>query len=303
MRRVTIYDTTLRDGTQAEHINLTTEDKLRISLKLDELGVAYIEGGWPGSNPTDKRFFQEIRNYDLKTARIAAFGSTHNHRATAATDANLKALLDSGAPVLTIFGKCWDIHVTEALGTTLERNLELVADSLGVLRPGAEELFFDAEHFFDGFKANPDYALAVLRKAAEAGADVLVLCDTNGGTLPRDFRRIMEATVAALPGCVSESIRTTTRAWPWPMSSKALISAPSRSRALSTAMASVAATPTCAPSSRPWSSRWAFPACPRAGWRRSPPWPTSSRRRSTRRRVPTSPTWATAPLPTRPASM
>jgi len=200
MRRVTIYDTTLRDGTQAEDINLTTEDKLRITLKLDELGVAYIEGGWPGSNPTDKRFFQEIRNYDLKTARIAAFGSTHNHRVTAATDANLKALLDSGAPVLTIFGKCWDIHVTEALGTTLERNLELVGDSLGVLRPGAEELFFDAEHFFDGFKANPDYALAVLRKAAEAGTDVLVLCDTNGGTLPRDFRRIMEATVAALPG-------------------------------------------------------------------------------------------------------
>ncbi len=199
MRRVTIYDTTLRDGTQAEDISLTTEDKLRIALKLDELGVAYIEGGWPGSNPTDKRFFQEVQNYSFKTARIAAFGSTHNHRATAATDPNLKALVESGAPVLTIFGKSWDIHVTDALGTTLPRNLELVGDSLAFLRLHAAELFFDAEHFFDGYKANPDYALAVLRRAYEAGADVLVLCDTNGGTLPRDFRRIMEAAVAALP--------------------------------------------------------------------------------------------------------
>ncbi len=199
MRRVSIYDTTLRDGTQAEDINLTTEDKLRIALKLDELGLAYIEGGWPGSNPTDKRFFQEIQNYDLKHASIAAFGSTHNHRTTADADPNLKALVDSGAPVVTIFGKTWDIHVTEALGTTLPRNLDLVGDSLAFLRPNVRELFFDAEHFFDGYKANPDYALAVLRRAFEAGADVLVLCDTNGGTLPGDFRRIMAAVVAAMP--------------------------------------------------------------------------------------------------------
>ncbi|MGE4536691.1 MAG: citramalate synthase [Desulfovibrio sp.] len=199
MRRVLCYDTTLRDGTQAEDINLTTEDKLRIALKLDELGLSYIEGGWPGSNPTDKRFFQEIQNYDLKYASIAAFGSTHNHRATAATDPNLKALVDSGAPVVTIFGKSWDIHVTEALGTTLPRNLELVGDSLAFLRQHFREVFFDAEHFFDGYKANPDYALAVLRRAQEAGADVLVLCDTNGGTLPVEFRAIMSAVTAALP--------------------------------------------------------------------------------------------------------
>jgi len=199
MRRVSIYDTTLRDGTQAEDISLTTEDKLRIALKLDELGVAYIEGGWPGSNPTDKRFFEEIQNYNLKTASIAAFGSTHNHRGTATTDPNLKALVESGAPVVTIFGKSWDIHVTEALGTTLPRNLELVGDSLAFLRPNVRELFFDAEHFFDGYKANPDYAMAVLRQAFKAGADVLVLCDTNGGTLPSDFRRIMSTVTAALP--------------------------------------------------------------------------------------------------------
>lgn len=199
MPTVKIYDTTLRDGTQAEEINLTTENKLRVALKLDELGMSYIEGGWPGSNPTDKRFFEEIQNYNLKTARIAAFGSTHNHRTTATSDANLKALLDSGAPVVTIFGKSWDIHVTDALGTTLERNLELVGDSLAFLKPGVSELFFDAEHFFDGYKANPDYALAVLKRASEAGADVLVLCDTNGGTLPSDFRGIMAAAKAALP--------------------------------------------------------------------------------------------------------
>jgi 2-isopropylmalate synthase len=199
MRRVQIYDTTLRDGTQAEDINLTTEDKLRIALKLDELGVAYVEGGWPGSNPTDKRFFQEIQNYSLKNTSIAAFGSTHNHRTSAGGDPNLKALLDSGTPVVTIFGKTWDIHVTEALGTTLPRNLELIGDSLAFLRPNVRELFFDAEHFFDGYKANPDYALAGLRRAFEAGADVLVLCDTNGGTLPTDFRRIMGAVVAAMP--------------------------------------------------------------------------------------------------------
>ena len=199
MRRVSLYDTTLRDGTQAEDISLTTEDKLRIALRLDELGVAYVEGGWPGSNPTDKRFFQEIQNYSLKNAAIAAFGSTHNHRGTAAADPNLKALVESGAPVVTIFGKTWDIHVTEALGTTLPRNLDLVGDSLAFLRPNVGELFFDAEHFFDGYKANADYALAVLRKAREAGADVLVLCDTNGGTLPGDFRRIMAAVTAAMP--------------------------------------------------------------------------------------------------------
>jgi len=199
MRRVFIYDTTLRDGTQAQDISLTTEDKLRIALKLDELGLAYVEGGWPGSNPTDKRFFQEIQNYSLKNASLAAFGSTHNHRATAATDPNLKALIESGAPVVTIFGKSWDIHVTDALGTTLPRNLDLVGDSLAFLRPNVRELFFDAEHFFDGYKANPDYAMAVLRRAFDAGADVLVLCDTNGGTLPTDFRRIMRAVVAAMP--------------------------------------------------------------------------------------------------------
>jgi 2-isopropylmalate synthase len=200
MSTIQIYDTTLRDGTQSEELNLSTEDKLRIATRLDQLGVAYIEGGWPGSNPKDKRFFAEIRQYELNTAKLAAFGSTHAAKGTAESDANLQALVESGAPVLTIFGKTWDIHVTDALKITLERNLELIRDSLAFLRPHAQELFYDAEHFFDGYKANADYALSTLRAAMEAGADLLVLCDTNGGSLPEEISAIMDDVQARLPG-------------------------------------------------------------------------------------------------------
>ncbi|GAB6035510.1 citramalate synthase [Fundidesulfovibrio butyratiphilus] len=199
MNRIAIYDTTLRDGAQAVDINFTAEDKLRIALKLDELGVAYIEGGWPGSNPTDKAFFADVTSYQLKNAQVAAFGSTHNASLLAENDPNLKALVESKAPVLTIFGKTWDRHAIEALRVSIERNLELISASLNYLRPHCRELFFDAEHFFDGFKANPDYALACLKAAHEAGAEVLVLCDTNGGTLPSDLRVIFETAKAHLP--------------------------------------------------------------------------------------------------------
>lgn len=199
MNTISIYDTTLRDGTQSEEINLSTEDKLRIATRLDHLGVAYIEGGWPGSNPKDKRFFAEMRQYELHTAKLAAFGSTHAAKVTAETDTNLQALIESAAPVLTIFGKTWDIHVTDALKITLERNLELIRDSLRYLRPHAQELFYDAEHFFDGYKANPDYALTCLRTAWEAGAEILVLCDTNGGSMPEDIATIMDHVRQTLP--------------------------------------------------------------------------------------------------------
>ncbi|MFZ5426202.1 MAG: citramalate synthase [Thermodesulfobacteriota bacterium] len=199
MVKVQIYDTTLRDGAQAVDINLTAEDKMRIALKLDELGVDYIEGGWPGSNPTDKRFFEDIQGHALKHSRIAAFGSTHNPRNTAETDPNLKALIASQAQVLTIFGKSWDQHATEALRVELPRNLELIHDSLAFLRPNCKELFFDAEHFFDGFRANRDYALESLKRAHQAGADVLVLCDTNGGTLPCDIRKICDTVLKTIP--------------------------------------------------------------------------------------------------------
>ncbi len=189
---VEIYDTTLRDGTQAEDVNLSVEDKIQVALKLDELGIDYIEGGWPGSNPKDVQFFREIRNYHLGWAKIAAFGSTHMAKYRAEEDPNLRALIEAQTPVITIFGKTWDVHVRDALRITLERNLELIRDSLAYLRPHAERLFYDAEHFFDGFKANSDYALATLKKAIEGGADCLVLCDTNGGTLPQEIAEIIK---------------------------------------------------------------------------------------------------------------
>ena len=202
MQKIQIYDTTLRDGTQAEDIHLSTEDKIRIAQKLDELGVNYIEGGWPASNPTDLKFFKEIRNYAFSHARITAFGSTHMAKATPETDANIQGLLQAETNVITIFGKTWDIHVTDALRTTLERNLEIIASSVAYLRPNVDELFFDAEHFFDGYKANADYALDCLRHAHQAGADVLVLCDTNGGSLPHEISEITAAVQKALPRIV-----------------------------------------------------------------------------------------------------
>ncbi|MEW5722812.1 MAG: citramalate synthase [Thermodesulfobacteriota bacterium] len=199
MRRVEIYDTTLRDGTQAEDVNFTVEDKVRITLRLDEFGVDYIEGGWPGSNPRDLAYFKEIKERVLKRARLAAFGSTHNPRQSPQSDGNLKALVKSGAPVLTIVGKSWDVHVRDALRITLEENLEIIEASLGFLKTKCEKLIFDAEHFFDGYKANPEYALAVLGAAVQGGAECLVLCDTNGGSLTGDVYRIVKEVHRALP--------------------------------------------------------------------------------------------------------
>jgi 2-isopropylmalate synthase len=191
--QLVIYDTTLRDGTQAENFNLSVEDKIRISLKLDELGVDFIEGGWPGSNPASVEFFKEIRNYELKYARLTAFGSTRLFTNRAEDDPNLRALIEAGTPGVTIFGKSWDVHVTDALRIRLEDNLTIIEDSLAFLRPQVQHLFYDAEHFFDGFKKNREYALATLGKAMASGAECLVLCDTNGGTLPHDVIEIVTA--------------------------------------------------------------------------------------------------------------
>ena len=200
MQDVKIYDTTLRDGTQAEDFTLSMEDKVRIALKLDDLGIHYIEGGWPGSNPRDAGFFEEIRNHGLKNARIAAFGSTHHPSKTAESDENLNAVIAARTPVATLFGKSWIVHVRDALHTTPERNLELIRDSLARLKPHVESLFYDAEHFFDGFRDDPQYALATLEKAVEGGADCLVLCDTNGGSLPGSIREIMKMVMSRCPG-------------------------------------------------------------------------------------------------------
>ena len=199
MRRlIKIYDTTLRDGTQGEGVSFSMEDKVRLATRLDSLGIHYIEGGWPGSNPKDLRFFARMQDVTLKHAKLAAFSMTRRAGGTAESDANMQALITAGAPVATIVGKSWDFHVTQALGTTLEENLAMVRDTIGFLRPKMDEVLFDAEHFFDGFRANRDYALATLRAAESAGSHWLVLCDTNGGTLPADLveiLRVVKATV------------------------------------------------------------------------------------------------------------
>jgi 2-isopropylmalate synthase len=193
MTRIQIYDTTLRDGSQGEGINFSLQDKLLITKKLDELGVDFIEGGYPLSNPKDFEYFQEVRKLQLKHAKVAAFGMTRRKNSSAAADVCLKALVDSQARVITIVGKSWDMHVTDVLGTTIEENLDMIADSVGHCKsqPHVEEVIYDAEHFFDGFKANDRYALNTLRAALEGGAAMLVLCDTNGGTLPEDIGQIV----------------------------------------------------------------------------------------------------------------
>ncbi len=197
--KITVYDTTLRDGTQAEDVHFSTEDKIRVTQKLDDLGMDFIEGGWPGSNPTDELYFQEIKHYSLKHSVVAAFGSTHNPKATPETDQQFQILLRAATSAVTLFGKTWTIHVQEALRTTQERNLELIRDSLAYLRPHVRHLFFDAEHFFDGFKDDPDYALNCLRQAQLAGADTIILCDTNGGSMTAEIREIVTRVSQELP--------------------------------------------------------------------------------------------------------
>jgi len=194
MRRlIKIYDTTLRDGTQGEGVAFSMEDKVRLATRLDALGIHYIEGGWPGSNPKDLRFFRRMQDVPLKHAKLAAFSMTRRAGASAESDPNMQAVLAAGAAVATIVGKSWDFHVTHALGATLEENLAMIADTIAFLRPRMDEVMFDAEHFFDGFRANRAYALATLAAAEAAGAHWLVLCDTNGGTLPHDLVSIIRA--------------------------------------------------------------------------------------------------------------
>ena len=190
--RVYLYDTTLRDGTQAEDISFQVQDKVRIAKHLDALGIDYIEGGWPGSNPKDIDFFEAIQRETLSHSKIAAFGSTRRARITPDQDNNIKMLIEARPDVVTIFGKTWDFHVREALRVSLEENLDMINDSLAYLKRWVGEVIYDAEHFFDGYKANPEYAMKTLQAAAQAGADCLVLCDTNGGTLPHEIPLIME---------------------------------------------------------------------------------------------------------------
>lgn len=191
MPNVEIYDTTLRDGTQGEGISFSAKDKVKIALKLDALGFHYVEGGYPGSNPKDLQFFDLIKEHKLKNARVTAFGSTRRPGVEAAGDENLRQLVRAGTAVATIFGKTWDFHVKYALQTTLEENLRMIRETVAYLKQQGQEVFYDAEHFFDGYAANSAYALATLRAARDGGAARIILCDTNGGRMPDEIHRVV----------------------------------------------------------------------------------------------------------------
>jgi 2-isopropylmalate synthase len=196
--RVVLYDTTLRDGTQREGLVVSLADKIKIARRLDEFGFAYVEGGWPGSNPKDADFFAAAKSIEWKTAKLAAFGSTRHRSNRADSDPNILALVAAETPVVTIFGKSWLLHVRDVLGATPEENLAMVADSVAFPHAAGRELVYDAEHFFDGYKDDSAYALATLRAARDAGATTLVLCDTNGGTMTDDLVRIVKSSMAQL---------------------------------------------------------------------------------------------------------
>lgn len=198
MSRIQLYDTTLRDGSQGEGVNFSLQDKLMIAQRLDSLGFDYIEGGYPLSNPKDEEFFQRIADMDLKHARVSAFGMTRRKGVAAEDDIGMQSLIRSKARAVTIVGKTWDLHVTEVLRVSLEENIAMIRDSIAYVASEGREAIYDAEHCFDGWKANPDYALQTLQAAAEAGASMIVMCDTNGGTLPEQIAEFVSALKAAV---------------------------------------------------------------------------------------------------------
>jgi 2-isopropylmalate synthase len=200
--RISTFDTTLRDGTQGEAVSFSVDDKLVIAQKLDELGIDYIEGGWPGSNPKDREFFERARDLRLRHARLTAFGSTRFAKHRVDEDPNVQALVAAGTPAIAIFGKTWDLHVRRALEISLDDNLALIDETVRFLKAHGREVIYDAEHFFDGFTANRDYALRTIEAAARAGADVLCLCDTNGGTLTAELQRIVTDVAARFDGVI-----------------------------------------------------------------------------------------------------
>ena len=222
--QVTIYDTTLRDGTQGEGISFSSADKIRIAERLDTFGVHYIEGGWPGSNPKDMEFFTAAANRKFNRAKIAAFGSTRRANAVCKDDPQIATLLKANTPVITMVGKTWSLHVAEVLRTTPEENIAMIADSIRYFKGLGKEVVYDAEHFFDGYKDDPRYSLATLQAAQDAGVDIAVLCDTNGGSMPSRSPASPSRSKRRCPAG-SGFTRTTTAAsasrMPWPRSNKA----------------------------------------------------------------------------------
>ncbi|NMG06136.1 citramalate synthase [Brasilonema sp. UFV-L1] len=203
-----IYDTTLRDGTQREGLSVSIEDKLRIARRLDQLGIPFIEGGWPGANPKDVQFFWHLQEEPLQQAEIVAFCYTRRPQKTAAADPMLQAILAAGTRWVTIVGKSWDLHVTEGLKTTTRENLAMIQDTIEYLRSQGRRIVYDAEHWFDGYKQNPDYALQTLQTAISAGAEWIVLCDTNGGTLPHEITQIVTDVINSTPSDIQIGIHT-----------------------------------------------------------------------------------------------
>ncbi len=199
MKKIQIFDTTLRDGTQGEKISLSVEDKLKIAQRLDQFGVDYIEGGWPGSNPKDRLFFEKAKNLSWQYAKLVAFGSTHHPARSVEKDPNVQELLRAETPAISLFGKSWLLHVTDALKIEPEKNLDIIFETISFLKKHGRDVIYDAEHFFDGYKHNPEYALKTLQAAYEAGADVLVLADTNGGSLPSEILRAVMHVKKNLP--------------------------------------------------------------------------------------------------------
>ncbi len=192
MKKIEIYDTTLRDGTQGEDISFSLNEKIKIVQQLDGLGIDFIEGGWPGSNPKDVAFFKEVKKEGLKNGKVVAFGSTCRAKNSAKDDQNLKALLATETEIITIFGKSWDLHTRDVLRISLDENLRIIEDSIRYLKKNNRRVFYDAEHFFDGYQANPDYALKTILVAEKAGAERIILCDTNGGILPGELQKIIK---------------------------------------------------------------------------------------------------------------
>src|SRR5262245_21992024 len=203
MRRIEIYDTTLRDGSQGEGINFSLEDKLLITRKLDELGIDFVEGGYPLSNPKDEEYFVRVRELALEHVQVAAFGMTRRRGVTADADIGLRKLVEAQAPVITIVGKSWDLHVSDVLRVSREENLAMIRESVSFCRAAGRRVFYDAEHFFDGFKHNADFALESIAAAHDAGAEVIILCDTNGGSLPGGIAE----TVAAARTKLGDGVR------------------------------------------------------------------------------------------------
>lgn len=198
-KRITVYDTTLRDGAQAEKVSFSLNDKLAVAEALDDFGVHYIEGGWPGSNPRDKAFFFDARKLKLSTSKIVAFGSTHHPKSKPSSDNNVKLLLGAKTPCVMIVGKSWDMQAGAVLGISKNRNLDLIHDTIAYLDKNVDEVMFDAEHFFDGYKSNPEYAIKTLQAALDAGASWLTLCDTNGGAMPFEVEKIVADVAERFP--------------------------------------------------------------------------------------------------------